>query len=40
MDTPLGRYQGVTEQVRMSVTPGRYRFPLLPRGAAQPDWLE
>ncbi|HEV3358403.1 MAG TPA: CoA transferase [Pseudonocardiaceae bacterium] len=40
VDTPLGRYQGVTEQVRMSLTPGRYRFPLLPRGAAQPSWLE
>lgn len=39
-DTPLGRYQGVTEQVRMSATPGSYRFPLLPRGAAQPVWLE
>ena len=38
-DTPLGRYQGVTEQVRMSATPGRYRFPLLPRGAAEPAWL-
>jgi crotonobetainyl-CoA:carnitine CoA-transferase CaiB-like acyl-CoA transferase len=38
--TPLGRYQGVTEQVRMSATPGRYRFPLLPRGAAEPGWLE
>ena len=39
VDTPLGRYQGVTEQVRMSATPGQYRFPLLPRGAAQPAWL-
>ena len=39
-DTPLGRYQGVTEQVRMSATPGRYRFPLLPRGAAEPVWLK
>jgi crotonobetainyl-CoA:carnitine CoA-transferase CaiB-like acyl-CoA transferase len=37
-DTPLGRYQGVTEQVRMSRTPGRYRYPLLPRGAAPPQW--
>ncbi|HWC84796.1 MAG TPA: CoA transferase [Pseudonocardiaceae bacterium] len=40
VDTPLGRYQGVTEQVRMSATPGRYRFPLLPRGAAEPVWLD
>jgi hypothetical protein len=38
-DTPLGRYQGVTEQVLMSGTPGRYRFPLVPRGSSQPVWL-
>lgn len=37
--TPLGLYTGVTEQVRMSETPGRYRFVLEPRGAAQPQWL-
>ncbi|MCW3038852.1 MAG: carnitine dehydratase, partial [Solirubrobacterales bacterium] len=36
---PLGRYQGVTDQVRMSATPGRYRFGLLPLGAARPEWL-
>jgi hypothetical protein len=23
----------------MSETPGRYRFPMEPRGAAQPRWL-
>jgi crotonobetainyl-CoA:carnitine CoA-transferase CaiB-like acyl-CoA transferase len=37
--TPLGRYQGVTDQVRMSATPGHYRFPLEPRGASDPVWL-
>ncbi|AMM18732.1 carnitine dehydratase (plasmid) [Burkholderia sp. PAMC 28687] len=37
--TPLGLYTGVTEQVTMSETPGRYRFVLEPRGAAQPRWL-
>jgi hypothetical protein len=37
--TPLGLYTGVTEQVVMSETPGRYRFVLEPRGAAQPKWL-
>jgi len=37
--TPLGIYKGVTEQVVMSETPGRYRFVLEPRGAAQPNWL-
>ncbi len=39
-DGPLGRYQGVTEQVRMSATPGEYRFGLLPMGSARPEWLE
>ncbi|MFI9381484.1 CoA transferase [Kutzneria sp. NPDC052558] len=39
VDTPLGRYQGVTEQVRMSLTPGRYAVPLVPRGSSRPEWL-
>ncbi|WP_345034737.1 hypothetical protein [Kutzneria kofuensis] len=39
MDTPLGEYQGVTEQVRMSLTPGRYAVPLVPRGSCKPVWL-
>ncbi|EWM17702.1 CoA transferase [Kutzneria sp. 744] len=39
VDTPLGAYQGVTEQVRMSRTPGRYAVPLVPRGASRPVWL-
>ena len=38
-DTPLGRYQGVTEQVRMSGTPGRYDPVLVPRGSSPPAWL-
>lgn len=37
--TPMGVYTGVTEQVVMTETPGRYRFVLEPRGAAQPQWL-
>lgn len=37
-DTPLGRYQGVTDQVRMSGTPGRYPFTLVPRGSCRPEW--
>ncbi|MCI2420770.1 CoA transferase [Saccharopolyspora sp. K220] len=37
--TPLGHYQGVTEQVRMTETPGAYRHVLLPRGASRPAWL-
>ncbi|WP_181063619.1 CoA transferase [Nocardia nova] len=38
-DTPLGRYQGVTDQVVMSRTPGRYRTVLVPRGSSRPEWL-
>ncbi len=37
-DTPLGHYQGVTDQVRMSATPGRYRTVLVPRGSSRPEW--
>ncbi|WP_181783125.1 CoA transferase [Pseudonocardia pini] len=39
-DTPLGHYQGVTDQVAMSRTPGRYRTVLVPRGAGRPAWLD
>jgi crotonobetainyl-CoA:carnitine CoA-transferase CaiB-like acyl-CoA transferase len=38
-DTPLGPYQGVTDQVEMSQTPGRYRTVLVPRGSSCPEWL-
>jgi crotonobetainyl-CoA:carnitine CoA-transferase CaiB-like acyl-CoA transferase len=38
-DTPLGHYQGVTDQVFMSETPGRYRTVLVPRGSSRPEWL-
>ena len=38
-ETPLGHYQGVTDQVRMSETPGRYRTVLVPRGSSRPEWL-
>jgi crotonobetainyl-CoA:carnitine CoA-transferase CaiB-like acyl-CoA transferase len=38
-DSVMGRYQGVTEQVRMSATPGYFRHGLLPLGAAAPAWL-
>jgi crotonobetainyl-CoA:carnitine CoA-transferase CaiB-like acyl-CoA transferase len=37
-DTPLGHYQGVTDQVRMSATPGHYRTVLVPRGSCRPEW--
>ncbi|ALL77012.1 carnitine dehydratase [Pseudonocardia sp. EC080610-09] len=38
-DTPLGLYRGVTDQVRMSATPGEYRTVLVPRGSGRPEWL-
>ncbi|MFJ4191859.1 CoA transferase [Kitasatospora sp. NPDC089509] len=38
-ETPLGRYQGITDQVRMSDTPGAYRQILVPRGSQRPEWL-
>uniref|UniRef100_UPI0036F38FA9 hypothetical protein n=1 Tax=Fodinicola feengrottensis TaxID=435914 RepID=UPI0036F38FA9 len=38
-DTPLGRYQGVTDQVSMSQTPGHYDTVLVPRGSCRPEWL-
>jgi hypothetical protein len=39
-ETPCGHYQGVTDQVEMSDTPGFYQTPLVPRGSCQPVWLE
>lgn len=38
VETPLGLYRGVTEQIRMSQTPGYYTNPLLPRGSQPPSW--
>lgn len=37
--TPLGIYQGVTENVTLSRTPHHYLHVLSPRGADQPMWL-
>ena len=37
-DTPLGFYTGVTDQVRMSATPGGYQTILVPRGSGRPEW--
>lgn len=37
--TPLGIYQGVTENVSLSRTPHHYLNVLSPRGADQPVWL-
>ncbi|MHC1563420.1 CoA transferase [Actinomycetospora sp. C-140] len=37
-DTALGAYQGVTDQVHMSATPGRYDPVLVARGASDRAW--
>lgn len=36
--TPMGDYQGVTEQVTMSLTPGAYDPILIPRGSSRLEW--
>lgn len=38
-ETPLGTYQGMTDQVVMSRTPGAYRTVLVPMGSSKPEWL-
>jgi crotonobetainyl-CoA:carnitine CoA-transferase CaiB-like acyl-CoA transferase len=38
-DTGLGVYQGVTDQVHMSATPGRYDPVLVARGSSQRAWI-
>jgi crotonobetainyl-CoA:carnitine CoA-transferase CaiB-like acyl-CoA transferase len=38
-ETPLGTYQGMTDQVVMSRTPGSYKTVLVPRGSSKPEWL-
>ena len=38
-ETPLGTYQGMTDQVVLSRTPGLFRTVLMPRGSSKPEWL-
>jgi crotonobetainyl-CoA:carnitine CoA-transferase CaiB-like acyl-CoA transferase len=38
-ETPLGTYQGMTDQVILSRTPGSFRTVLAPRGSSKPEWL-
>jgi len=38
-ETPLGTYQGMTDQTVMSRTKEAYRTVLVPRGASKPEWL-
>jgi hypothetical protein len=38
-ETSLGTYQGMTDQIVLSRTPGAYRTVLVPRGSSKPEWL-
>ena len=38
-ETPLGTYQGMTDQIVLSRTPGAYRTVLVARGSSKPEWL-
>jgi hypothetical protein len=38
-ETPMGTYQGITDQIVMSRTPGSFRTVLVPRGSSKPEWL-
>ena len=38
-ETPLGTYQGMTDQAVLSKTPGSFRTVLDPRGSSKPEWL-
>ena len=39
-ETSLGTYQGLTDQVVMSRTPGAFRTVLVPHGSSKPEWLD
>jgi crotonobetainyl-CoA:carnitine CoA-transferase CaiB-like acyl-CoA transferase len=39
-ETPLGTYQGMTDQVVLPRTPGAFRTVLVPRGSSKPEWLD
>lgn len=37
-ETPLGIYQGLTDQVILSKTPGQFKYVLVPRGSSKAEW--
>lgn len=39
-ETTAGHYQGVTDQVEMSETPGGYKTVMVPRASGRPEWNE
>ncbi len=38
-ETPMGTYQGMTDQTVLSRTPGSFSTVLVPRGSSKPEWL-
>ena len=38
-ETPMGTYQGMTDQIVLSRTPGSFRTVMVPRGSSKPGWL-
>jgi crotonobetainyl-CoA:carnitine CoA-transferase CaiB-like acyl-CoA transferase len=38
-ETPLGTYQGMTDQVILSRTQGKFQTVFVPRGSSKPEWL-
>ena len=38
-ETPLGTYQGMTDQVTLHKSPGAFRTVMAPRGSSKPEWL-
>jgi len=37
-DTPMGTYQGMTDQVILSKTPGHFKYVLMPKGSSKAEW--
>jgi crotonobetainyl-CoA:carnitine CoA-transferase CaiB-like acyl-CoA transferase len=38
-ETPLGTYQGMTDQILLRKSPGGFRTVMAPRGSSKPAWL-
>jgi hypothetical protein len=38
-ETPLGTYQGMTDQITLRKSPGGFRTVMAPRGSSKPEWL-
>ncbi len=38
-ETPMGTYQGMTDQIQLPKSPGAFRTVMVPRGSSKPQWL-